>query len=49
MASVENKDILLGLDEQLVINLDASLDAMARFKGLKVGSMTEVSADGNWE
>jgi hypothetical protein len=49
MASVENKDILLGLDEQLIINLDASLEAMTRFKGLKVGSMTEVSADGNWE
>jgi hypothetical protein len=49
MASVENKDILIGLDEQLVINLDAYLENLNRFKGLKVGSMSEVSIDGNWE
>ena len=49
MASAENKDILVGLDEQLIINLDASLKTLNRFEGLKVGSMTEVSIDGNWE
>jgi len=49
MASALNVDILKGLDEQLVRNLDASLVALNKFPGLKVGSMTEVSIDGNWE
>ncbi len=49
MASALNVDILKGLDEQLIRNLDASLLALNKFPGLKVGSMTEVSIDGNWE
>ncbi|GAB6279082.1 MAG: hypothetical protein STSR0006_10850 [Lentimicrobium sp.] len=49
MASALNVDILKGLDEQLIRNLDASLVALNKFPGLKVGSMTEVSIDGNWE
>ncbi len=48
-ASALNIDILKGLDEQLIRNHDASMDVMNRFRGLKVGSMTEVSTDGNWE
>jgi len=49
MASALNVDILKGLDEQLIRNLNASLAALNKFPGLKVGSMTEVSIDGNWE
>ncbi|MGC8865295.1 MAG: hypothetical protein ACP5O2_06175 [Bacteroidales bacterium] len=48
-ASALNVDILKGLDEQLVRNLDATLTNLNKFPGLKVGSMTEVSTDGNWE
>ncbi|MCF8405715.1 MAG: hypothetical protein K9H58_17350 [Bacteroidales bacterium] len=43
------KDILHGLDEQMVINLIASKEQIERFPGLKVGSMVEASTDGNWE
>jgi len=49
MASALNVDILKGLDEQLIRNYNASLEALNKFPGLKVGSMTEVSIDGNWE
>lgn len=40
---------LKGLDEQLLRNLIASEEQINRFPGLKVGSMTEPSTDGNWE
>ncbi len=37
------------LDKQLVINRVKELDDKSKFPGLKVGSMTEASIDGNWE
>ncbi len=40
---------LAGLDNQLVINLIASQTEIKKYPGLKVGSMTEPSTDGNWE
>jgi hypothetical protein len=43
------KVYLAGLDEQRILNLIASEKAIERFPGLKVGSMTEPSTDGNWE
>jgi len=47
--SAHNDDILNGLDEQLIRNLNKSREDIDKFAGLKVGSMTEVSTDGNWE
>lgn len=38
-----------GLDKQLVINLIADQKQIKKYPGLKVGSMTEPSTDGNWE
>lgn len=43
------KDFLVGMDQQLVVNLIKKLKEFERFQGLKVGSMTEASTDGNWE
>ena len=40
---------LKGLDKQLIINLIKSKKEIERFPGLKLGSMTEASTDGNWE
>jgi hypothetical protein len=40
---------LKGLDNQGVINLIATKEQLERFPGLKVGSMTEATTDGNWE
>lgn len=40
---------LKGLDEQMVVNLIASKEQIERYPGLKVGSMSEASTDGNWE
>lgn len=40
---------LEGLDEQSVTNLIAAREQLERFPGIKVGSMTEASTDGNWE
>jgi len=37
------------LDKQLVINRVKELEDKSKFPGLKVGSMTEASTDGNWE
>lgn len=48
-ASTHYNDFLKGLDHQLVINLIASKEQIEKFPGLKVGSMTEASTDGNWE
>ena len=48
-ASVVNKEILKGMSEQLIVNLDAMLESYNKFQGIRVGSMTEVSTDGNWE
>jgi len=43
------KTYLYGMDEQAIINLVASKEDIERYPGLKVGSMTEPSTDGNWE
>ena len=48
-ASSHYKVILNGLDEQMVVNLIAAKEQIERYPGLKVGSMTEASTDGNWE
>jgi hypothetical protein len=48
-AKATYKDILFGLDNQLIINLIKSKTELDQFPGLKVGSMTEASTDGNWE
>lgn len=48
-ASAHYSQFLKGLDEQMVINLIASREQLDRFPGIKVGSMTEASTDGNWE
>lgn len=38
-----------GMDKQELINLIASQKEIKKYPGLKVGSMTEPSTDGNWE
>ena len=48
-ASALYKEFLAELDKQMVTNLIASKVQIDRFPGLKVGSMTEASTDGNWE
>ena len=48
-ASAHYNLFLKGLDKQSVINLIATKEQIERFPGLKVGSMTEASTDGNWE
>ncbi len=48
-ASALYKDYLADMDKQMVTNLIASKEQIDRFPGLKVGSMTEASTDGNWE
>jgi len=40
---------LKGMNEQLIVNLSASQKELKKYTGLKVGSMTEPSTDGNWE
>lgn len=48
-AKAHYNDILNGLDEQLVLNLVEERKALDKYPGLKVGSMSEPSTDGNWE
>lgn len=48
-ARAHNDVILDGLDSQLIRNLNKGLEDINRFPGLKVGSMLEVTTDGNWE
>jgi hypothetical protein len=48
-AKADYRTYLKGLDEQRVLNLIASMEQLERYPGLKVGSMTEPSTDGNWE
>lgn len=48
-ASAHYNEFLGDLNRQLVVNLIASREDIERFPGLKVGSMTEPSTDGNWE
>jgi hypothetical protein len=40
---------LQGMDQQRVYNLIAHMEQIERYPGLRVGSMTEPSTDGNWE
>ncbi len=40
---------LKGMDEQTIINLISKFEDIDRYPGLKVGSMTDPSTDGNWE
>lgn len=40
---------LKGMDEQAIINLISGQEDIEKYPGLKVGSMTEPSTDGNWE
>ncbi|MCP4553764.1 MAG: hypothetical protein GY834_17375 [Bacteroidetes bacterium] len=47
--SAEYIHFLLGMDEQLIVNLIKKKNEFERFPGLKVGSITEASTDGNWE
>lgn len=48
-ATVLYSKLLKGLNEQMVANLIATKEQMERFPGIKVGSMSEASTDGNWE
>ncbi|MBN2237876.1 MAG: hypothetical protein JW729_09960 [Bacteroidales bacterium] len=41
--------LLKGLDRQLVINLIKKVEEMNKYPGLKVGSLTEASTEGNWK
>ncbi len=40
---------LKGLDPQLILNLNKSTAEMNKYPGLKVGSLTEASTEGNWK
>ncbi len=40
---------LKGMNKQLIVNLTATRKELHKYPGLKVGSMTEPSTDGNWE
>lgn len=47
--SVRMETYTKDLNKQLVINRIKELEDKSKFPGLKVGSMTEASIDGNWE
>jgi len=47
--SVRLETYMKDIDKQLVINRIKEMEDKAKFPGLKVGSMTEASTDGNWE
>jgi len=47
--SVKYDVMLKGLNKQLIINLNKKVTEMNKFPGLKVGSMTEASTEGNWK
>ncbi|NQU88716.1 MAG: hypothetical protein HQ541_23480 [Mariniphaga sp.] len=49
-AKAHNNNILNGLDEQLIINLNDEKRVQGKYPGLSVGSLTEASNNaGNWE
>lgn len=48
-ASALNSQFLKELDQQLVSNYSDMLESTERYPGLKVGSMSEATLDGNWE
>ncbi len=41
--------MLKGLDNQLILNLIKGVKEMNKYPGLKVGSLTEASTEGNWK
>jgi hypothetical protein len=47
--SVLFEDLLEGLDPQLVINYTYEREKIVKFRGLKLGSLTEGTLTGNWE
>jgi len=49
-AKAHNNNILKGLDEQLIINLNDERRVQGKYPGLTVGSLTEANNNaGNWE
>lgn len=48
-AKVPYSAYLKGMEEQRILNITASQEDIDKYAGLKVGSMTEPSTDGNWE
>jgi len=48
-AKVPYASYLKGMDMQYIINLTAAKKDIDLYPGIKVGSMTEPSTDGNWE
>ncbi|HMM10611.1 MAG TPA: hypothetical protein PKE03_00760 [Bacteroidales bacterium] len=48
-AKVHSSVYLKGLDQQRVLNQIAADKALDRYPGLKVGSLTEPTVNGNWE
>jgi hypothetical protein len=48
-AKVPYASYLKGMDTQYIINLTAAKKDIDLYPGIKVGSMTEPSTDGNWE
>ncbi len=40
---------LKGMNEQAIINIISKFEDIERYPGLRVGSLTEPSTDGNWE
>lgn len=48
-AQVEYPVLMKGLDEQLILNLVKKVEEMNKYPGLKVGSLTEASTEGNWK
>ncbi len=47
--SASYKLFLEGLNKQLIVNLIDEKEQINKYPGLKVGSVTEASTDGNWE
>ena len=48
-AKAHYKTYLIGLDPQRIRNEAAQREDVNKYPGMKVGSMTEPSTDGNWE
>jgi len=48
-ATAHMNTYLSGMNDQMLLNLVASEEQIGRFPGLRVGSMTDPSTDGNWE
>jgi len=46
---VPYKVMLKGMNKQAIINLNKRVTEMNKYPGLKVGSMTEASTEGNWK